>query len=143
MPNGTLYLSDELAAQILQAAARAHPAECCGLIEGVETPDGWQALAIHQAANLSPEPKRRFLIDPQVQFDLMRRLRGSEHGIIGCFHSHPSGEAEPSATDRAEAYESGFLYLITAGDAELGFTLKAYLFEEESGFAPIEIARGE
>src|SRR4051812_4565879 len=102
MANKFLSLPDELAAQILRGAARAYPSECCGLIEGATTKDGWCALAIHETANLSPEPERRFLIDPQVQFDLMRKLRGSERCIIGCFHSHPGGRAEPSATDRAE-----------------------------------------
>src|SRR5260221_11362283 len=136
------HLSDELAALILVAAARAYPKECCGLIEGVAVMGGWRALAVHEAANLSPEPERRFLIDPQVQFDLMRKLRGSEHSIIGCFHSHPDGRAEPSATDRAEAYEAGFLYAIAAGDADQGFTLKAFLFDEAGGFKPVDI-RGE
>ena len=137
-----LHLSDEFAASILVAAARAYPNECCGLIEGVNTAAGWRALAVHEAANLSPEPKCRFLIDPQVQFDLMRKLRGSERAIIGCFHSHPGGEAVPSTTDRAEAYESGFLYLIAGGSGEMGFTLKAHLFDEARGFTPVEISSG-
>src|SRR5215467_16339807 len=124
MTKPILALSDELAAEILVAAARAYPNECCGLIEGTKTEHGWRALAVQEAANLSPEPLRRFLIDPQVQFDLLRKLRGTERDIIGCYHSHPDGSAEPSATDRAEAYESGFLYLIAAGALEQGFTLK-------------------
>ena len=135
-----LHLSDELAAEILAAAARAYPNECCGLIEGVARESGWRVLGVHQAANLSPEPERRFLVDQQVQFDLMRKLRGTERDVIGCFHSHPDGQPQPSATDRAEAYEPGFLYLIAAGAPEEGFTLKAHLFEEGTGFAPIEIA---
>ena len=143
MADRTLQLSDELAAQILTAAARAYPNECCGLIEGASTATGWQALAIHETQNLSPKPKRRFLIDPQVQFELMRKLRGSERAIIGCFHSHPGGAPVPSATDRAEAYEPAFLYLIAGGSAEAGFTLKAYLFEEPSGFTSVEIRPDE
>jgi proteasome lid subunit RPN8/RPN11 len=99
-----LHLSDELAAQLLGAAARAFPRECCGLIEGMRIEGGWRAAALHEAANLAEDPARRFLIDPQTQFDLMRALRSSENRIIGCFHSHPDGPPEPSATDRAGAY---------------------------------------
>src|SRR6185436_19058180 len=106
MTGRTLHLPDELAASVLQAAARAYPNECCGLIEGVETADGWCALAIHEAKNIAEDPHRRFLIDPQVQFDLMRTLRDTNTRIIGCFHSHPNGDPAPSAADRAEAYES-------------------------------------
>ena len=134
-----LHLPDELAAAVLKAAARAHPNEACGLIEGIETKDGWRALAIHEAANVADDPARRFLIDPEVQFALLRKLRGSEKRIIGCFHSHPNGRAEPSATDRANAYESDFLYLIAAGTNDL-FTLKAYLFDEPAGFSEVAIA---
>ena len=132
-----LHLSDKLAAQVLSAAARAYPSECCGLIEGTDAEDGWRGLAVHEAANLAEDPARHFLIDPQAQFDLMRALRGSKHRVIGCFHSHPNGAPEPSATDRASAFESDFLWLIAGGSPDGGLMLRAYHFYEESGFSPI------
>jgi proteasome lid subunit RPN8/RPN11 len=138
MTRRTLFLPDELAAQVLLAAGRAFPNECCGLIEGSDTADGWRAVAIHEAKNIADDPRRRFLIDPQVQFDLMRRLRDASTRIIGCFHSHPNGDLAPSAADRAEAYESDFLYLIAAGTSDM-FTLKAYLFSDAAGFFPLTI----
>ena len=134
-----LILSDELAAQVLLAAARAYPNEACGLIEGKDTEDGWIATAVHEAANIARDPARHFLIDPQPQFDLMRALRGKDTRIIGCFHSHPDGVAEPSATDRAEAYESDFLYLIAAGAPDSGFTLRSYVFRDVAGFAALDL----
>ena len=133
------HLSDELAARVLQAASRAYPNECCGLIEGLETKDGWRALAIHEAQNIADDKARRFLIDPQLQFDLMRRMRESQARLIGCFHSHPDGRPVPSATDRAEAYDDDFVYLIAAGSPDV-FTLKAYVFTAAAGFGPVEIA---
>ena len=138
----TLHLPDDLAARVLLAASRAYPNECCGLIEGSVTADGWRAREIHEAANIAENPKVRFLIDPQVQFDLMRALRDSETRIIGCFHSHPDSRAEPSAADRAEAYENDFLYLIAAGSPDV-FTLKAYLFTGSTGFSPLTISSGD
>jgi proteasome lid subunit RPN8/RPN11 len=134
-----LHLSDELAALVLAAAVRAYPLEGCGLIEGVDAEDGWHVLAVHEAANVAQDPSRHFLIDPQVQFNLLRALRGSGRRIIGCFHSHPDGVPEPSATDRASAYEFDFLYLIAAGAPDAGFTLRAYQFLEETGFSAIDL----
>jgi len=145
MSGPTLHLSDELAAQMLGAAARTFPLECCGLIEGIRAESGWRATALHEAANLAEDPARHFLIDPQRQFDLMRALRelralrASEARIIGCFHSHPDGAALPSATDRAQALEEDFLWLIVGGSGESGFTLQAYVFSEESGFVRIAL----
>ena len=139
MTKRVLVLPDELAAHILLAAGRAYPNECCGLLEGTDAPDGWIATAAHNAANLAEDPSRHFLIDPQAQFDLMRALRGKDTRIVGCFHSHPDGVAEPSKTDRAEAYETDFLYLIAAGAPDAGFTLRAYLFDGAKGFAAIDL----
>jgi|SRR5262245_41609022 len=139
MSRGTLHLPDALAAHVLRAAARVYPNEACGLIEGTDAPDGWRATAVHESKNLAADPARHFLIDPQVQFDLMRKLRSGPTRVIGCFHSHPNGPAEPSATDRAEAYESGFVYLIAAGAGDV-LELKAYLFEESRGFGPLTLA---
>ena len=142
MAQRILHLPDDLAARVLLAASRAYPNECCGLIEGRATADGWQARDIHEAANIAEDPRRRFLIDPQVQFDLMRHLRDSDTRIIGCFHSHPDGEPAPSATDRAEAYESDFLYLIAGGAPDV-FTLKAYLFTDPTGFSPVTLSSAD
>ena len=139
MSKSILVLPDELAAQVLLAAARAYPKESCGLLEGRDAPEGWVVTAVHETANVAEEPSRYFLIDPQAQFDLMRALRGKDTRLIGCFHSHPDGVPEPSSTDRAEAYEPGFLYLITGGAAEVGFSLAAYVFDERHEFAPIEM----
>jgi len=142
-----LHLSDELAARMLGAAARAFPLECCGLIEGIRTESGWRITALHETANMAEDPARRFLIDPQKQFELMRalralrELRSSETRIIGCFHSHPDGPALPSATDRAQALEDDFLWLIAGGSGESGFTLQAYVFSEESGFVRIAVRK--
>ena len=76
--------------------------------------DGWpcDVSAVHETENIHEEPHRNFLIDPQAQFDLMRRLRGGATSIIGCFHSHPDRTAIPSAIDLFSAYENNFIWLI-------------------------------
>ncbi len=134
-----LHMPDYLAARIVKAAARAFPEECCGLIEGYDTKDGWQAIAIHPTPNLADDKRQRFLIDPQVQFELLKRLRGKRRRIVGCFHSHPDGRPEPSTTDLAGAFEPGFLYIIAGGSRELGFELGSFMFDAASDFAPVEV----
>ncbi len=111
MSERAIHLPDELAAQLLGAAARASPLECCGLIEGICTQGGWRVTALHEAVNVAD----------------------------GCFHSHPDGPALPSATDRAQALEDDFLWLIAGGSGESGFTLQAYVFSEDSGFVRIAL----
>ena len=69
-----LHLSDALAAQMLGAAARAFPLECCGLIEGIRAESGWRATALHEAANLAEDPARHFLIDHLHETFAHRRI---------------------------------------------------------------------
>ena len=136
-----LHLSDDLAARILMAAGKSFPAECCGLIEGSDTPDGWHAQTIHEGANLADDPRRHFLIDPELQFKLLRELRGGETRIIGCFHSHPGGGSEPSATDASNAAEDDFLWLIAGGSPAAGFRLRAWRYSQANGFSSVALSR--
>jgi proteasome lid subunit RPN8/RPN11 len=107
-----LLLADDLREQIAREARAAFPRECCGLIEG----DALRVAALHPARNIS-EDADRFEIDPADHFRALRMARANGRAIIGCYHSHPNGRAEPSARDGDG--EDGFLWLIAAisGDA--------------------------
>jgi proteasome lid subunit RPN8/RPN11 len=136
----TLHLSENLCDQIIEAARAAYPLECCGLIEGAAAKGSWYAHAIHHGKNLAEDPETHFLIDPQMHFELLRRLRGSERCIIGCFHSHPNGLSTPSADDRAKAIEVDFVWLIASRDRAGFFGLSAYVFSETAGdFAALRL----
>src|SRR6266851_3450598 len=102
-------LPDTLHEQLIAEARAAFPIECCGLIEGAATPEGWRATALHGSKNLATDPVQAFLIDPQVHFGLLRGLRGTDRAIIGCYHSHPFGTGAPSERDRTEAIDDGFV----------------------------------
>lgn len=122
-----LHLSANQAARLLGAAYTCFPNECCGLIEGRCAEDGWHAVQLHEMPNIAEDPSRHFLIDPQPQITLLRRLRGTGHAVIGCFHSHPRGLAEPSTTDLERAVDDDFVWLIAGGVPD-DFSFNAYVF---------------
>lgn len=138
----TLVLSAELRAQIAHEARAAFPNECCGLIEGVVQGDTIAAHALHPARNLASAADR-FEIDPADHFAALRTARAASREIVGCYHSHPNGRAEPSSYDAAGATETGFLWLIAALAADGPATLKAFVFNGK-GFVPasLDSARG-
>jgi proteasome lid subunit RPN8/RPN11 len=107
-----LVLPKRLRAAILAAAREASPLECCGLIQGVVNGAMARALVLHRARNIAGPD--RFQIDPENHFEALHRARQDGHGIIGCYHSHPGGRAEPSAADLAGASEVDFLWVIAA-----------------------------
>ena len=134
-------LPDALRTQLAAEARAAYPRECCGLIEGVREADTARALKLHPARNLASELDR-FEIDPVAQFALLRALRRTGHEVIGCYHSHPNGEAEPSPRDRDNAGEEGFVWLIIALDGQ-GKSALAVFVAEKSELRPIVIASSE
>jgi proteasome lid subunit RPN8/RPN11 len=130
-----LVLAEDLRARIAHEASEAFPRECCGLIEGRR--DGTHAIAtaLHATRNIAAD-NDRFEIDPAQHIALLRKLRGTDRAIIGCYHSHPNGRAEPSAHDRAAASETGFIWLIQAADL-CGFIWTGVDFSEVTLRAPI------
>jgi desampylase len=133
----TLVLPLALRAQLEAEARAAFPRECCGLIEGLRHGTRLEALALHAARNLAAAPDR-FEIDPADHLRLQRAARARGTAIVGCYHSHPGGRAEPSAHDLAGASEEGFVWLIAAID---GAQVEAAAFAVESGeFRPCLLA---
>jgi proteasome lid subunit RPN8/RPN11/predicted GIY-YIG superfamily endonuclease len=112
---------------ILTEAARAHPNECCGLLLG----RGESIDRVEPAANVHSDPLRHFEIDPQVLVDAHRAARAGGPRVIGYYHSHPTGFAEPSATDRELAAGDGRVWAIVG---EGGVT---FWRDDEGGFAAL------
>ena len=115
---------------LLAEAAGAMPEECCGLLLGR---DGLIDEA-RPAVNVAADRRRRFEIDPQALIDAHRAARGCGAQVFGYYHSHPTGPAEPSATDRAQAAGDGSVWAIVG---ERGVT---FWRDEEAGFVPLSYA---
>lgn len=123
-----LEIAPDILAAIRLAATQAYPNEGCGLLIGVEEPahdDGAKGATVLRvtrlvlAANLAPEPRTGFELDPAVLIAVLRELReaertgnGSGERLLGHMHSHPDAPAQPSARDLAMAYEPGQVWLI-------------------------------
>ena len=108
-----LELTSGAQATLVEEAAAAHPRECCGLLLG----QGARVREIRPAANLHAQPERHFEIDPARLIQAHREARSGGLQVLGYYHSHPNGRAQPSATDRACASGDGRIWAIVAGDA--------------------------
>ncbi|MHB1204103.1 MAG: M67 family metallopeptidase [Rhodospirillaceae bacterium] len=123
-----VILSPDDAALIRAYARAAYPQECCGLLLGKGEVRAGSIVVGHivAAANVAADPLRHFAIDPQFLFDRHRSVRETNMRIIGHYHSHPNGRAEPSGEDLAMAHEPGAVWIIAAV-AGNGATLRAYV----------------
>jgi proteasome lid subunit RPN8/RPN11 len=100
-----LELHEEAWREILAHARRTAPEEACGILVGLRTETGFAALRAEPCRNIHPGDRtRRFLIDPGRQLAVQREARQQGLAIVGFYHSHPGGRAEPSAEDRTQAH---------------------------------------
>lgn len=138
----TVRLDPEAAATIARAAETSYPNEACGVLVGRSEQGGWRVTAAVPGVNVHAEPRRHFEVDPRLVFEWMRKLRGGPDSLIGHFHSHPDGPAEPSATDRESAYDRNAIWLIAAVPEGQMATLRAFCLAkgEDPTFIEIPIA---
>lgn len=96
--------------EMVRAARAAAPEECCGLLVG----RGDHVTRLVPAANVHETPRRFFTIDPAAQFTVLRELRAANTGeeVIGHYHSHPDGPAEPSPRDLVEANDADAIWIV-------------------------------
>lgn len=105
-----LQLSRQQRQQMLDWAQEAGKQECCGLLLG----SGLVVARVERTANVASKPDRQFEIDPAALIEAERQARQDGPAIIGYFHSHPNGRAEPSPEDAASAAADGRYWLIIA-----------------------------
>ncbi len=133
-----ITLPHALADQLLALAEAAYPDEACALLVG----QGEHITRIVPAENVAPDPRRHFEVDPATQIRLRRALREaaglSAERLLGHWHSHPDGRAEPSATDAASAYEPELLWLISSVAAGKAMPPAAFAFQS-GGFVPLAL----
>lgn len=90
---------------MIEHARAAAPEEACGILVGQEQADGRHVLRAVACRNASVGDRRNhFLIDPEQQTATQREAREAGLEIVGYYHSHHNGSAEPSEEDRRQAH---------------------------------------
>ncbi|MBR9972176.1 M67 family metallopeptidase [Magnetospirillum sp. J10] len=127
---------------MVDAAEAAFPAEACGLIIGRGKGQLIRVTRVVPAENLLAETPDRFELDPATRIAVEKDLRdsGTKDRIIGHYHSHTDGTAEPSATDRAMAFEPEMAWLIVGVlDGQAIQTLGHRMDEKRGNFRPVPL----
>lgn len=142
MSTDTVRLTYEQLRAIERAAEDAYPEEACGLLVGRSTPGaGYRVSTVEASANVAEPPRtRRFEVDPKLRLRLERALRESPDSVIGVYHSHPDGSAQPSETDISMIFEPDMVWLITAvADGKAGETTGWRPTDDGSAFLALGI----
>ncbi|MGN6215832.1 MAG: Mov34/MPN/PAD-1 family protein [Solirubrobacterales bacterium] len=93
-----MRISQSLIDEMVAHAREDLPNECCGMIGGR---DG-EASSVVRVGNAAASPLR-YEMDPQGQYDALKRIEDAGEELIGIYHSHTRSAAYPSQTDVNEA----------------------------------------
>ncbi len=104
-------LSATLYQQLLTEADNSPRTEICGLLLG----DGNEITEVLPVPNISATAEVAFELDPTALIAAHKEARAGGLAIIGHYHSHPNGRAEPSLHDAEAAPPDGSIWIIIAG----------------------------
>ena len=96
-------------------AREGAPAEVCGVLGGDRGATS-HARTVHRAGNVAANPRIEYRMDPTEQLALLEEVEAGGEDVVGFYHSHPRGPAEPSPTDRRRATWTGRSYVIVVLD---------------------------
>lgn len=116
----------DVAGEVLRHARSNLDEECCGLLagrHGVIT----QAFP---AQNAAKHPATAYEIAPRELFRIMREIRTSRLELLGIYHSHPTGDNQPSARDVERAYYPDAAYFILSPRTDAPEPIRAYSIRE-------------
>lgn len=122
-----LVLPAELRTEMQAQAKRLESQEACGLIGGTIQGNVYYARAIFPVTN-KLHSAVRYRMEPREQLAAFEAIDAQGWQLVGIYHSHPAGPAQPSLTDIAEAYYPEAVYLIWFRRAEVwecrGFSIQ-------------------
>ena len=124
-----LEVTSGVLATLREEAAKAAPAECCGLLLG----QGARVLEARPAINVAADPLRHFEIDPMALLAAHKAARAGGPDVLGYYHSHPTGHPLPSATDCDHASGDARAWAIVA-EGEVAFWK-----DGEAGFEAMDV----
>jgi proteasome lid subunit RPN8/RPN11 len=134
-----IELRPSVRAGLLGHARDAAPAEACGLLGGRSGNPTAITVAV-PTPNVADRPRDRYVVDPETLIAGQDALEADGWDLLGFYHSHPRGPAEPSATDRERArWPDHATVIVSLAGAEP--TLSAYTGRQLDPVAVETVAR--
>jgi proteasome lid subunit RPN8/RPN11 len=115
-----LELPGSVREAIVEHARDGAPEEVVGILAGRRAigGDGTGDRSIversYAAENAADAPRTRYEIAPREELELLERIDEAGLDVVGFYHSHPDGPAEPSAADARLAAWPGYAYVIVS-----------------------------
>lgn len=102
-------------------AREDYPQEACGVLIGRQTETEVAIADVVRGRNLNTERARdRFELDPRDLLRAEERALGLGLDVVGIWHTHPDHPAQPSETDRAQAWDAWIYLIVPVRKSDVG-----------------------
>lgn len=115
------------------------PREICGVLageRGIESDRDSDSTVsadcvteTRRITNVADTPRVAYELDPSETLATLEAVEDAGLDVVGFYHSHPESAARPSATDRAQATWTGYVYCIVSPTED---TVRAWRWTGES-----------
>jgi len=123
--------------QIEEHLRQAYPEEGCGVLIGRERGEAREIVRVVNLENRAGERRRqRYTIAPEQFLDADRRARAAALDVLGFFHSHPNGAAEPSSFDLEQAWDYYSYVIVSVLQGGIAKPRAWRLRADRGGFEP-------
>lgn len=124
---------EALRTRILEADGTSGAHESCGLLIGSIDSEGVVRVVDWTfSGNAARHPKDSFLVGAAHLMRADRQAQEAQQTLVGVWHTHPSGNPEPSLRDRQSLPEGWLGWVITL--SAQGLHIRSYRREETPGF---------
>ncbi len=140
----SLHIGQSVLESLLAHAGCDYPDECCGILVGrAGGPDVYVDRAIPANNIAEGDRATSYQLDWRTLFSSVRSARTSPgHGqMVGFYHSHPDGSAEPSQRDRQAAWPDYSYLIVSMSDGRCTAVTSWRIPGEGKAFQPEPIVR--
>lgn len=102
-----MKISKKIINKIYDHGKKEAPIEACGYLAGINN----EVINYYPMQNID-QSNEHFTLDPQEQFNVMKKVRVKGLEILAVYHTHPGSPARPSVEDIKLAFDPGIMYVI-------------------------------
>ncbi len=121
-----MKISKKIINKIYDHGKKEAPIEACGYLAGIND----EVVNFYPMHNID-QSNEHFTLDPQEQFDVIKKVRVNGLEILAVYHTHPESPARPSAEDIKLAVDPGIIYVILS------------LLEDNNNIKAFKIIKGQ
>lgn len=122
-----LFIPKTIVDAMVAHAKTVAPEEACGILAGRDS----QVETIHPMTNVD-HSREHFMMKPEEQFAVVRKIREAGHEMLAIYHSHPASPARPSPEDIRLALTPGVTYVIVSLLSEGRPVVKGFKIEDDA-----------